>query len=156
MKKILRVPNLKNTICTLIQLKKKWLSPSSRSTLKWVRKNELNFVKLRSVCHGVWTLFYWSPFTFSSKLGPPLGIIPWSIPFLICLETFHTSWLPSGLLVHASLPSSVIVLLAGFACFSLYICFDFTCIVCISCLFPWLACWLLMLVLPTGLQFPWG
>lgn len=49
MKKILKVPNLRSITCTLIQSKRKCQSQSSRSTLKWVRKNELNFVRLRLV-----------------------------------------------------------------------------------------------------------
>ena len=102
MKKILRVPNQKNIICTLIQSKKKWRSLSFLSTLKWVRKNELNFVKLRSVFQWSWnyftgllSLFRWPRL--------PLGIIPlciFSVP-----RNLHTSWLPTDLLVQAFLLS---------------------------------------------------
>lgn len=52
MKKTLRVPNQKSIICILTLSEKKWLSLSSLNTQKWVKKNELSFVKLRFVLHS--------------------------------------------------------------------------------------------------------
>lgn len=52
MKKTLRVPNQKSIICILTLSEKKWLSLSSLNTLKWVKKNEPSFVKLRFVLHS--------------------------------------------------------------------------------------------------------
>lgn len=105
MKKTLKVPNLKNIICTLIQSKKKWLSPSSLSTLKWVRKNELNFVKLRLVLQ--WSLNSTSLafFHLFHQTRHPLGIVPWYVPFPLCLETFKPADFLQAFLVRASFSS---------------------------------------------------
>lgn len=108
MKKILKVPNQKNIICTLIQSKKKWLSPSSLSTLKWVRKNELNFVKLRLVLQWSWNYTSLAFFHFSTDLGSLLASFLCTLCSL-CLETF----MPANF--HRPLSSRIPSLLLSFS-----------------------------------------
>lgn len=147
MKRTLRAPNPKNSICILILSKKTWLSPSSPSSLKWVRRNEPNSVRSRLVSQWSWRLVS-SPFL---RAGLPPGVTTFRVP-----NNWYGSRLPSGLFLQASLlPLEPFRYSSGFS--SLFLSVEISVTMCALCFVGlfWLRAYL-MSVFPTRVWFPWG